>query len=97
MGSLPINQAVMFWRELVPGNPERHGHAFMKRLFELKRRIAGAKAPRKFTKDWYAGRCAEPCDFTEQLVRLQEVLRSAGQTVLSTDCQLRGVEGGHPR
>jgi len=53
----------------------------MERLFELKRRLAGARPPREFSDDWYAGLCAEPSDFTEQLIRLQEVLRNAGKAV----------------
>ena len=57
----------------------------MERLFELKRRLARAKPPRQFSDDWYAGLCAEPGDFTEQLIRLQEVLRNAGNTVRSGD------------
>ncbi len=74
-----------------PGWAERGKNALLERVFELKRRLAGAKPPREFTADWYAGLCAEPSDFTGQLIRLQEVLRNAGKAVPADDELEAGV------
>lgn len=84
----------MFADKSRPGGADRGKNAFLERLFELKRRLAGAKPPREFSADWYAGLCAEPSDFTEQLIQLQEVLRNAGQALAKDD---DAPENVHPR
>lgn len=75
----------MFADKSRPWRTDRGKNAFLERLFELKRRISGAKPPREFSSDWYAGLCAEPCEFTDQLIHLQEVLRNAGKAIPADD------------
>jgi hypothetical protein len=54
---------------------------FKKQLTELKNRMGHPQPPAQFHEDWFAGLCAEPSQFTEQLIQLREALQAAGQTI----------------
>jgi hypothetical protein len=52
---------------------------FKEQLTELKKWIGHTQPPAHFEDDWFAGLCAEPSQFTEQMIKLREALQAAGQ------------------
>jgi hypothetical protein len=53
---------------------------FQKKLSELRKWAGIPPPPARFQEDWFAGLCAEPCQFTEQLVKLRDALQSASES-----------------
>ncbi len=51
---------------------------FQQKLAELRKWI-GSPPPAHFEEDWFAGLCAEPGRFTEQLMKLRDALRASGE------------------
>jgi hypothetical protein len=52
---------------------------FQNKLAELKKWMGNPAPPAHFHKEWFAGLCAEPGQFTEQLLKLREALKPSGE------------------
>lgn len=52
---------------------------FQKKLAELRKSIGDPAPPAHFEEEWFAGLCAEPGQFTEQLIKLRDALQAAGE------------------
>lgn len=68
----------MFADRLLKPRPARKPSLMMERLRELGKWLAEPMPPKEFSEDWYVGLAVEPTKFTEQLMRLQDSLRTAG-------------------
>lgn len=51
-----------------------------KKLAEIRKWIGNPGPPAEFHEEWFAGMCGEPGQFTEQLIKLREVLQTAGES-----------------
>jgi hypothetical protein len=52
---------------------------FQERLTDLKNWIGQAAPPQDFCDEWFAGLCAEPSQFTRQLINMRDAIREAGR------------------